>query len=280
MVNPCPGDNVSLDYLVRSDSEERVFKEKRQFMIWLADRLLGEEPFVHGIRLSWSYSSLFRRSLEELYTDINDGKTEKNWDMERGFLMGIRSGWFLKWKISEHLRIQPEIFYKVKSNSRSWQNIPVLDTGIYDIINELKLSNSMQYLKIPLVLRYKHKQSNSLYSHLALGVAVNINLHGLAKWSYTEDGNGYEQAKHTCGRIDLDNLNEVSHSLIAGFGIDHSRFILDIYYEYGITEIEEPYFADYLMVDGSRLSRFVKESFDYKQYSLSITAGYKFNGKK
>ena len=280
VVNPCPGDNIALEYIVKGDSEEKVFKEKRQFMFWLADRLLGEDPFVHGFKLGWNYSSLFRRSIEELYTDTNNEKSEESWDIERGFLMGLRSGWFLKWKLTNRLGIQPEIYYKVKSNSSSWRNIPIIDTGIYDIINELKLSSSMQYLKIPLILRYNLKHSNRLSTHLSLGIAVNINLHGVARWSYMEDGNGYEQAKLTSGRIDLDNLNEISHSLIAGFGIDRSRFILDIYYEYGITEIEQPYFADYLIVEGKRLSKFVTESFDYKQYSLSITAGYKFNGKK
>ncbi|MCF7911780.1 MAG: PorT family protein [Candidatus Cloacimonetes bacterium] len=279
-INLYPGEQYSIEYLVDSDSEEKEFNEKRQFIFWLADRLLGDEPFFSEIKLGWDYKNLLRRNLERLYTENRIRDSEGNWEWEQGFLLGLKSGWLLRWVLTERLSLQPGLNYKVNSNSCLWRNIPVIDMGIFDIYNELKLKCSMQYLEVPVLLKYKLRRSGNISSKITLGMAANIYLNREVSWEYKEDGNGYEHVSYSDGKINLKNLNDVSYKLVGGLVLEHSRFMIELYYEYGITEIEQPFIHDYQMVEGSRLGRFVTESLDYRQYLLTITGGYKFSGKK
>jgi hypothetical protein len=163
---------------------------------------------------------------------------------------GFIIGGFYRFDLNNHLAIQPEAYYSMKGTKvgsvETYEYLGGTVTEAYDY--NLKLN----YLEIPVLLKYKIPTRGKLKPNLFLGPCMAFKLSARLTGSYKYEENyaypGESGYVSYTGNIDeeLDEVKTTDFGLIIGAGVDiemgSSSLVIEARYNWGLTGLSK--FAD------------------------------------
>lgn len=196
----------------------------------------------NGVKLGLNFASL-------------SGSDDTGFESRTGFLIG----YYLAFEIAPNLAVQTELLYSQKGA-----------TG--DYYNNLDVKFTMNYLEIPILLRYTFSAPDGAGPFLVFGPSLALNNKGEVSYTNSLDETIWK---------DMSNQKTVDIGLVMGGGISVNsgsrKIFLDARYTYGLSNVfdDVPPFQG---VDPWRMvevpmARVDGQAFDLKNGALTIMIG-------
>lgn len=268
-------ENAENDYF---ESKEKETKIDSKFYKWISLVVLKLITRTEGIgfQLGWNSSDLNSSRNTDMEALISEEEYDNYEDQLLESLLGIKGGWYFRFGLGEGLSLQPEFNYNIKRSHLVLRNFRFPESSIPQDNNEIDLKLEIQYLDIPLLLKYDIWEKQENYIYLSAGAGFSFLLDSHVKWNYSSFLEGENFTYTESGKGDIDKLNSVTYNIIGGLGYRYERMVIELNYEYNLSKINSTDQESYLADDLGKISSFLTNAWDFRQHSISLSLGYSF----
>jgi hypothetical protein len=148
-----------------------------------------------------------------------------------GTKIGVIAGAFYRIDLTNSFAIQPEVYYSQKGTRASGKG------SIYDVPYSYDFSLRLDYIEIPLLMKYRIPTRGKFTPGIFAGPYVAFKVS--AKAALTVESEGMKQTQE----VDIEDVKKMDFGLAFGanldFDIGHSSIIIDIRYSLGLSKISE-----------------------------------------
>lgn len=139
-------------------------------------------------------------------------------------------GGFLEFQVNPNVSIQPELLY-TRKGSYYEESLTYVEDG-YSIREEIESTLNLDYIQIPVLVKYKPANNFNLFAGPALGLLMTAE--GEDDLKATIDGVTISDSD----TYDIkDQCNTTEIALVFGGEYNYQQFVIDVRYDLGLTNI-------------------------------------------